>query len=762
MLRRISNAVAVAAGALAVAAVFLLALHKISESDTFWHLKTGEWIVTHKKVPRADPFADADTTRAWMDWEWLFQAAIYAVYRVGGFDGLVAAKAAVAALTALALIACCRRNGASLPAAAALALVAFCAARERLEVRPDLAMFLFATTTLLALESARAGKPRWLWLCPLIQVLWVNSHPSFLLGVCLVGAYATGQTASAGIAARAAGQPAGPACRQSGRWWALAAVSAAACLVNPYGPALARHAIEQLAQTGPAGVIGEWQPTRSLLLTEPSWALRLFWAMFWVAPAALSARLAIERLKFPWAHALVLAGASVLALRANRFTALYALLAAPVLAGSLAVIGQAARARLSLPVHRANTATTSGTTLSHAWKLAGGAAAGALALVVIGLTVTDRWAKAENAPARFGLGVDELTVPTRAVAALKQLPADLGLFNTYLAGGYLLWSLYPDWSVENRWAFADSRANLYGRDFLDHYRQALREPARWEQWMREKSVSVAFFQYGTGEDVVLLRHLAQSADWKLAYFDHAACLFVRKRDWDRLRSGQQAPNWESVAPGAAEAVGEYARGLARELAGDDPYDWGRVVATMGNFLMAIDEPLSARPLFRDAVAVNPRISEAWMNLAAIELKLGGLERAMELTDQLLARNRHYYPAHIMQAQIRAARGELDGALDSIQRALRRAPRSAQAWVVRAQIAVLQQDRPTAIRALQHAVAEQAEDATVYWFLARLLAASGRRAEAIDAYENCLRLWTGPPEQRQVIVGELEKLRRPGA
>jgi hypothetical protein len=76
--------------ALALAFPFLLALEKISESDTFWHLKTGQWIVAHGAVPRVDPFSAMTAGKAWLDWEWLFQAAMYVVYAAGGLNALVA------------------------------------------------------------------------------------------------------------------------------------------------------------------------------------------------------------------------------------------------------------------------------------------------------------------------------------------------------------------------------------------------------------------------------------------------------------------------------------------------------------------------------------------------------------------------------------------------------------------------------------------------------------------------------------------------
>ena len=86
---------------LAVAFPFLLALEKISESDTFWHLKTGEWIIAHGAVPHADPFSATVNGKEWLDWEWLFQVGIYVLYSWGGFNALVVGKAFVVFLAGI-------------------------------------------------------------------------------------------------------------------------------------------------------------------------------------------------------------------------------------------------------------------------------------------------------------------------------------------------------------------------------------------------------------------------------------------------------------------------------------------------------------------------------------------------------------------------------------------------------------------------------------------------------------------------------------
>jgi predicted Zn-dependent protease len=227
-----------------------------------------------------------------------------------------------------------------------------------------------------------------------------------------------------------------------------------------------------------------------------------------------------------------------------------------------------------------------------------------------------------------------------------------------------------------------------------------------------------------------------------------------------LRTDKELVNYKPVRLTDTNAVLAYAHALADETAGGGTYRRARVVVTVGNFLMAIGAVDSARALFEDAVAINPRPSEAWMSLAAINLDEADTNQALEATGKLLAMNPRYFYARLLQAQIKATNGDLDGAAADADAVLSDQPHSAQAWLLRAQLAGRQGDRPGAIRAIQHTIAEDVEDPNLYLFLGELLVAEGRTNEAVEAYTKCLQFWNGPPEARARIEADLAKLRTP--
>ena len=174
----------------------LFAAQKIKSFDIWWHLKTGEWIWHHKAIPYVDPFSYTFQGVKWIDFEWLFQAAIYPIYQLGGFEGLIIFKIVVILLAFFILFFTCRtldRGKGWL--SITLLFIALLVAQGRFMIRPQIITLLFFALYVYLLtlyREKRISTIRIALLLSPLQVLWVNIHGSFLLGIVLVGLYATG------------------------------------------------------------------------------------------------------------------------------------------------------------------------------------------------------------------------------------------------------------------------------------------------------------------------------------------------------------------------------------------------------------------------------------------------------------------------------------------------------------------------------------------------------------------------------------------
>jgi tetratricopeptide (TPR) repeat protein len=213
---------------------FLLGCYEMGDSDIWWHLSGGRWILSHGRVPRLDPFTFASEHRAWIDIHWGFQVLVAAVYDLGGIAALILLAAAAGSSAVLVAVTARRRDW---PIAITVLcwLPALVLVSWRFDPRPEIFTLLYIACFLAVLWRADQ-RPRLMWILPAIQVLWVNSQGLFILGPILVGFYLLEHVGKLAVE-RWRGTSA--EVQRAKRWWpqvAGAAVAVAiACFVSPYG-----------------------------------------------------------------------------------------------------------------------------------------------------------------------------------------------------------------------------------------------------------------------------------------------------------------------------------------------------------------------------------------------------------------------------------------------------------------------------------------------------------------------------------------------
>jgi tetratricopeptide (TPR) repeat protein len=215
---------------------FLLACHELSwaDGDILWHLKGGEWIWQHARVPDLDPFTFGSEHEHWVDIHWLGQIVFYLFFRFAGIAGIIILSASVTCLAVL-LAYSVRPRTAALDAVVVVWVPALLLASTRFIVRPEtFTLLLFAA--FLAVLIRFDERPRLAWLLPPLQVIWVNVQGLFVFGPVLVGlrlAERAGQVAWRRLVYRVAWTAEERSkLRHLGGSFVLVC---AACFVTPYG-----------------------------------------------------------------------------------------------------------------------------------------------------------------------------------------------------------------------------------------------------------------------------------------------------------------------------------------------------------------------------------------------------------------------------------------------------------------------------------------------------------------------------------------------
>src|SRR5690348_13475656 len=98
----------------------------LNDGDTYWHIRAGEWMLTHRAVLRSDVFSYTVTGAPWHTQEWLAEIVMALTWAVGGWASIHLVFAACAGLTAAVVGFTVRKRVAMMPALLTVALGLCC------------------------------------------------------------------------------------------------------------------------------------------------------------------------------------------------------------------------------------------------------------------------------------------------------------------------------------------------------------------------------------------------------------------------------------------------------------------------------------------------------------------------------------------------------------------------------------------------------------------------------------------------------------
>ncbi|MBN1433869.1 hypothetical protein JW921_03860, partial [Candidatus Fermentibacterales bacterium] len=165
----------------------LYSMFPISNGNFFWHIRNGEDIVQSLHIRTTDPFTLTRQGCEWLQAEWLAEVLLYLPWSLAGGAGVVILKMAVICTTVLLCLRAARARGASPEAAVLVAVVALSVAHGRWIARPHIFTDLFFALYLVVLGRSGRRLSRDLALILPLQVLWVNLHAGFTMGLFLLG-----------------------------------------------------------------------------------------------------------------------------------------------------------------------------------------------------------------------------------------------------------------------------------------------------------------------------------------------------------------------------------------------------------------------------------------------------------------------------------------------------------------------------------------------------------------------------------------------
>ena len=469
----------------AIGCVAALAAKPVHNYDVWHHLKMGEYIVEHKRVPSSDMFS-YNARHPWVNPAWLADVALFAAHSCAGSAGLVVLKIAVVAAAFVLLALTCRLHGLSAAGTVLLLLLVGLTCRSRFLCRPLIFSFplLSLYSYVLRRYELQRGSAGIIWL-PLATVLWANLHASFLLSLVLIciTVFAVG-----GAVGRRPWRD--PKCRRL--LW-VGAACAAACFVSPFGWRQVWHALALPHSRGLTQHPTEWWPMPfSLDLFHP-FAAEGFndYAFFWVLLVVVCATAALTWRGVDVVDMVRLLFFTALAIAARRHAALFAIAIVPVAAKH----GAALKLLRSRRQQAASAGLTAACCVCAALWLGRGA----------------------------GFGVDEARYPVNAVDFVIQHDVRGRMFNRWGWGSYIIWRCWPE-----RLVFADGRLEVYDPEVYADYNAVHRAEEGWPAVLDKYGADYLIVPHNTNAPAAY-----QHPQWRLVFWDHAALVYLR--DVDKFR-----------------------------------------------------------------------------------------------------------------------------------------------------------------------------------------------------------------------------------
>lgn len=161
-----------------------------TDTDMWYHMNGGRMLWSTGQVPHTTFFSFIEPVREWINYFWGFQATIFKVYDLFGYQGLVVFRAVMFVLIvgAVLMFIFSERRVRERPwlfLILATLLIMILEARST-GIRPHLFSYLFIAVFIHILQN----RPRLAPMLPLLAMLWVNVHGvEWVIGALICGAY---------------------------------------------------------------------------------------------------------------------------------------------------------------------------------------------------------------------------------------------------------------------------------------------------------------------------------------------------------------------------------------------------------------------------------------------------------------------------------------------------------------------------------------------------------------------------------------------
>ena len=470
------------------------------DNDAGLYINDGKIIWETKDVFKHNYYSFVEPDYPFVNARWLSSVVFYLVTEATGFGGLTIFKTLVL-LSAFVLLflAALKKANFWLVALFSLPTILILAGRNR--IRPEMFSYLFIALFLYLLFDAEKHpeRKRIFWLIPL-QLLWVNFHIFFFLGIVLTAGFLLEKVIS-----NYKNLTSNPLIK---KLVLILVFLIAVCFINPNGIAGALAPI--VSRSYASFTVSENQPLFNFKASFLSWDLT-------GSPFVPMVLIFLFSLFFGFKKKnsfLILAGvgSAAVGLTAIRLISLFALIFLPATSGNFNDVFS--KAKIYLKKKWPKPAMGLGYILIIV-------IAGAFPYMVFSM---DNSSTEKGYMSDRGIGLDRHS--NDAATFFKEQDLKGPIFDDYDIGGYILYHLFPKEKV-----FVDNNgADTYPASFFDDiYMPALMDDQKWAETQEKYKLNAIFISQRDASPVIgtFLWDRLHDPSWALVYADTYAVIFLK-------------------------------------------------------------------------------------------------------------------------------------------------------------------------------------------------------------------------------------------
>ncbi len=488
----------------------------LDDGDTGYHIRAGEYIIENLSIPKHDIYSYHTPPIPWIAHEWLSEAIMGWFHIYFGLNGVIFLFSLLIAFIFYFLFKFIRLNDGNIIISTLLVIFAAVTSSMHWLARPHIMSLLLMLSWYFILDQFQYRNRKWLFILPLIMLLWVNLHGGFITGILLTGVYFIGnfiQTSFSDGEKR-------KICKGKARiLFLILSLCVISALLNPNGYKILLFPFSIISEKIFMDNVSEFLSPNFHDLSYIIFEIFLLMSIFIFMVSIKRCTLIEIMLVILFIH---------MSLYSRRYIPLFSIILSPIIIKHIGFLLQERKGRL---FNRFNEKAKSYAELDRISK--------GYLWPGIGIVIAVLWMHSGS----VNYGINEKIKPVKAVEFLKREIIKGNMFNNDEFGDYLIYSAFPEYKV-----FIDGRLDMYGPEKIREYRKISEFKSGWQEIIDKYEIHWIFYD----SDSPLSRFLLEKSDWKLIYSDKVANIFVKNID----EYGYLIRKYMDVVPVIKEEKGE--------------------------------------------------------------------------------------------------------------------------------------------------------------------------------------------------------------